>query len=60
VKSKTEKIITIFAFAALLSAIYWFADPLPDPVTVTLTPGPSLPRIPPEDGAIDSQSGNSR
>jgi hypothetical protein len=46
-------VFAVVAFALLLLAVYWFADPLPDPVTVPLTAGPSQPRIPATEAGID-------
>jgi CubicO group peptidase (beta-lactamase class C family) len=45
--------IAVCAFALLLFAVYWFADPIPDPVVVQLQPGPSPPRIPLGEAGID-------
>lgn len=49
-------LLAVVAFAALLFAVYWFSDPLPDPVTVTLQAGPSPPRITPAEAGIDHVS----
>ncbi|HTU66005.1 MAG TPA: hypothetical protein VMF52_08650 [Steroidobacteraceae bacterium] len=46
-------VLAVGAFAALLGAVWWFSDPLPEPVTVTLTGGPAPPRIAPEEAGID-------
>jgi hypothetical protein len=45
--------LAVVAFALLLVAVYWFSDPIPEPVVVTLTPGPSQPRISPAEAGID-------
>src|SRR6185295_2003778 len=41
------------AFALLLFAVYWFSDPIPDPVVMQLQPGPSPPRISLGEAGID-------
>lgn len=46
-------VLAVGAFALLLLAIYWFSDPMPEPVVVPLTAGPSQPRIPPGEAGID-------
>jgi CubicO group peptidase (beta-lactamase class C family) len=50
---KRMGMIAVGAFALLLLAVYWFSDPLPDPVVVQLQPGPSPPRIPLGEAGID-------
>jgi CubicO group peptidase (beta-lactamase class C family) len=50
---KRMGLIAVSAFALLLGAVYWFADPIPDPVVVQLTPGPSQPRISLGEAGID-------
>jgi CubicO group peptidase (beta-lactamase class C family) len=46
-------VLAVGAFALLLLAIYWFSDPMPEPVVVTLTAGPSQPRVLPGEAGID-------
>jgi CubicO group peptidase (beta-lactamase class C family) len=46
-------LIAVSAFALLLLAVYWFSDPIPDPVVVRLEPGPSPPRISLGEAGID-------
>lgn len=50
---KRMGLIAVSAFALLLLAVYWFSDPLPDPVVMQLTPGPSPPRISLGEAGID-------
>lgn len=50
---KRMGLIAVSAFALLLFAVYWFSDPVPDPVVVQLQPGPSPPRIPLGEAGID-------
>lgn len=50
---KKAGVLAVVAFALLLAGVYWFSDPVPDPVTVTLAPGPSQPRITPQEAGID-------
>lgn len=46
-------LIAVSAFALLLFAVYWFSDPIPDPVVVKLEPGPSPPRVSLGEAGID-------
>ena len=46
--------LAVGAFALLLLAVYWFSDPMPEPVVVTLQAGPSPPRVPPSEAGMDS------
>ena len=50
---KRMGLIAVSAFALLLFAVYWFADPIPEPVVTQLTPGPSQPRISLGEAGID-------
>lgn len=50
---KKAGVLAVGAFALLLLGVYWFSDPVPEPVTVTLTPGPSQPRLSPGEAGID-------
>jgi CubicO group peptidase (beta-lactamase class C family) len=50
---KRMGLIAVSAFALLLLAVYWFADPMPGPVHVELQPGPSPPRISLGEAGID-------
>ena len=50
---KRMGLIAVAVFALLLFAVYWFSDPIPDPVVVKLEPGPSPPRIPLGEAGID-------
>jgi len=50
---KRMGLIAVVAFALLLLAVYWVSDPIPDPVVMQLTPGPSPPRISLGEAGID-------
>jgi CubicO group peptidase (beta-lactamase class C family) len=50
---KRMGLIAVGAFALLLFAVYWFSDPVPDPVVVQIQPGPSPPRIGLGEAGID-------
>jgi CubicO group peptidase (beta-lactamase class C family) len=50
---KRMGLIAVAAFALLLFAVYWLSDPIPDPVVMQLTPGPSPPRISLGEAGID-------
>ena len=50
---KRMGLIAVSAFALLLFAVYWFSDPIPDPVVVQIQPGPSPPRIELGEAGID-------
>jgi CubicO group peptidase (beta-lactamase class C family) len=50
---KRMGLIAVSAFALLLFAVYWFSDPMPDPVVMPLEPGPSPPRITLGEAGID-------
>ena len=50
---KRMGLIAVSAFALLLLAVYWFSDPVPEPIFVKLEPGPSPPRIPLGEAGID-------
>ena len=50
---KRMGLIAVCALALLLIAVYWFSDPVPEPVVVQLEPGPSPPRLPLGEAGID-------
>jgi CubicO group peptidase (beta-lactamase class C family) len=50
---KRMGLIAVGLFALLLLAVYWFSDPIPDPVVVNLEPGPAPPRLPLGEAGID-------
>ena len=50
---KRMGLIAVVVFALLLLAVYWFSDPLPDPLVMQLTPGPSPPRVSLGEAGID-------
>jgi hypothetical protein len=45
--------LAVGAFGLLLVVVYFISDPVPEPVVVTLTPGPSQPRISASEAGID-------